>query len=99
MTPDTFLVHLLPALPAAWPDGAFRGLRARGGVTVDAEWRGGKPVAATLATGRGGRILLRAPTPVTSVRDTTGAVVPLRDAGGGRVEFAARVGGRYRLAF
>ena len=34
-------VHVLPALPAAWADGAFTGLRARGGVTVDAEWSAG----------------------------------------------------------
>jgi alpha-L-fucosidase 2 len=33
-------IHLLPALPAAWPEGAVRGVRARGGVELDIDWAG-----------------------------------------------------------
>src|SRR5687768_16670268 len=45
-------IHLLPALPAAWATGEVRGLRARGGVEVDIEWRMGGLVKATLKTSR-----------------------------------------------
>jgi len=34
-----YIIHLLPALPKAWSEGAFKGLKARGNVTVDLKWK------------------------------------------------------------
>nr|WP_254450469.1 glycoside hydrolase family 95 protein [Cohnella herbarum] len=52
-------IHLLPALPKAWPSGEVRGLRARGGVTVDIAWENGRIRQAILRPDRKGTYHIR----------------------------------------
>jgi alpha-L-fucosidase 2 len=53
------VLHLLPALPSAWPEGKITGLRARGGFEVDIEWKGGRLTRATVTSTLGGNCRLR----------------------------------------
>lgn len=43
-------IELLPALPAAWKNGSVKGIRARGNITIDMEWRGSRVTSCTLST-------------------------------------------------
>ncbi|GIE94423.1 glycoside hydrolase family 95 protein [Paractinoplanes rishiriensis] len=61
-TEDVTHLHLLPALPAAWSEGAFAGLCARGGVTVDATWKDGVLEEVRLLSATARRVVLRAGT-------------------------------------
>ena len=51
-------LHLLPALPQAWPTGSVSGLCACGGFEVDCSWRDGRLTAATLRAKRGGTCIV-----------------------------------------
>jgi alpha-L-fucosidase 2 len=53
-------IQLLPALPAAWPTGHVRGLRARGGFEITAlSWKNGRLERAEIRSTIGGDCHLR----------------------------------------
>jgi alpha-L-fucosidase 2 len=67
-------VHLLPALPSAWPAGKVTGLRARGGFEVDIEWAAGALRRAVVRARLAGNLRLRTAAPVqVQVAARTGA--------------------------
>lgn len=88
-------IHFLPALPAAWPEGSYTGLRARHGVTVDLTWSAGRAASATLHCSLSGPVVLRAPKgqAVAEVRQGRRAV-PFAGVG-----FTARAGATYQVTF
>ena len=54
-------IQVLPALPAAWPAGSFRGLRARGGFELDASWKEGRLVELRVRSKAGGLLRMLDP--------------------------------------
>jgi alpha-L-fucosidase 2 len=55
-------IHLLPALPDAWPAGSIKGLRAIGGFEiVEMQWKGAKLVKLVVKSNLGGNLRLRLP--------------------------------------
>ena len=70
-------IHLLPALPDAWPSGSIKGIRARGGFEiVDMEWKDAKVVKLIIKSILGGNLRLRTPNIIKLIngvlKDATG---------------------------
>ncbi|MCO1580378.1 glycoside hydrolase family 95 protein [Crossiella sp. SN42] len=92
-------LHLLPALPPAWPAGSVQGLRGRGGHTVGAAWRGGRIEQLSVTPDRDGAVRVRSRmfTGGFELRDETGGVqVQPRRPEPDLVEFTAQAGHTYR---
>src|SRR3546814_13192369 len=55
-------VHLLPALPDAWPSGSVKGLRALGGFEIEElVWKDGSVEKLVIKSNLGGNLRLRSP--------------------------------------
>jgi hypothetical protein len=52
-------ISLLPALPKEWSSGSISGLRAKGGYSVDIEWKNGTLTKAVITASRDGVLHIR----------------------------------------
>lgn len=54
-------IHLLPALPDSWHTGCFKGMRVRGGASIDLEWKDGRAVKAVVTALASGKFVVKMP--------------------------------------
>jgi alpha-L-fucosidase 2 len=93
-------ISILPALPSAWPNGQFKGLRARGGVEVDVTWSGGRAREAVLHCRVAGEQHLRPPYGQSIAKIVAnGAGVSLKHETDGTVSIRMLAGKEYRVTF
>lgn len=91
-------IWLLPALPEAWNDGSFEGLRAHGGFTFGAEWDDGRLTEASVKSEAGG--ICRLYLPGVKVRKVTGKYgrrMKCKAVEDGVMEFMTKPGHTYRI--
>jgi alpha-L-fucosidase 2 len=72
-------IHLLPAVPKAWPSGSVKGIRARGGFEVDISWKEGKLVATIIRSLTGTSCKVRYGEQVTALHLKPGAAMRLNE--------------------
>lgn len=89
-------IHLLPALPDAWPAGRARGLRARGGFTVNIEWEDGRLKEAEIIPLRNRACILKTAGAGLRVTDAKGRPVEV-EQGKSALTFLAMAGQTYRV--
>lgn len=95
----TGVIELLPALPAAWPEGEVRGLRARGAVEVDLRWANGKATAVTLRPDFAGEYHLRAPAGQKIASIASARSIPFQSEEDGGVGVKLDAQKTYRVQF
>ncbi len=54
-------IKLLPSLPDEWKSGEFKGLCARGGFVINAEWENGIVTGGTIYSKNGGKVVIEYP--------------------------------------
>lgn len=88
-------IHLLPALPGAWPSGSVTGLRARGNFEVSINWQNGELVQAEIISHGGQTCAVRTNRPVEVWQGKERLSIKRLD--NQVIEFNTQVGQRYDL--
>ncbi|MEI6645381.1 MAG: glycoside hydrolase family 95 protein [bacterium] len=72
-----YVLELLPALPDVWSEGKVSGLCARGGFTVELEWKSGKLTSAKITSRLGGSCRVRYGSTIRDVKIAKGETITI----------------------
>ncbi|MBB3126671.1 alpha-L-fucosidase 2 [Paenibacillus rhizosphaerae] len=88
-------LEFLPALPASWPNGFVKGLRARGGFEVSLDWKEGRIADAEIVSHAGSALTIYSPYAPTISADEGN--IPVQRTGENLYSFQTTAGTTYRL--
>ena len=91
---DERIISILPAIPAAWKSGSFKGLCARGNFYLDARWHDGKVTSVTVHAVAGGDCRIKLTETMENFRTEAAHSVS-----GNVLTLATVPGGVYDIAF
>ena len=93
-------IHLLPALPSAWPSGCFSGLKTVGNFTADLCWKDGLPVHCKIHSGSGGTCkIYDAQNRIKTIKDNAGNVINIEKTAENLIDFSTVENGEYTISF
>ena len=93
------VIRLLPAVPADWQKGYFKGIKARGGYTVDASWKNSRLTEGTITASAAGSCTVRAEGLLAVTDAESGAGIAGCEKDSAQVTFSTEAGKCYRLVF
>lgn len=93
-------IEPLPALPAAWTQGSYKGLIARGNFQVDVTWKKGKATELHILSHKGEICRIKyKDIEKTTVTNQTGKTVRFRTPEKGLIEFNTRAEEKYHICW
>lgn len=91
-------ISLIPALPTAWSDGSFSGLKSRGNFEVSANWKNSNLKSATILSKSGNECIVDYPgIKDVTVKDSKGKSVTFNVTPEGRIKFNTEKGETYKI--
>jgi alpha-L-fucosidase 2 len=93
-------IQLLPALPTAWPEGSFQGIKAEGNFIVDLKWGNSFPTNCVVTSDSSGVCKLYYPgIHINNIKDNKGKTISYDKLDKNIISFPVSKGNKYTISF